>query len=60
MLFQVFLRKKMKIIDILVYYLHPDEHYIKEEHSYPLVVGLTPVVDVVHIKVFILEIVQKI
>ena len=50
----------MKIIDILVYYLHPDEHYIKEEHSYPLVVGLTPVVDVVHIKVFILKIVKKI
>lgn len=32
--------------------MHPDEkqNYIREEHSYPLVVGLTPHIDVVHIE----------
>ena len=32
--------------------MHPDEkqNYVREEHSYPLVVGLTPYVDVVHIE----------
>ena len=40
--------------------MHPDEkqNYIREEHSYPLVVGLTPHIDVVHIEQVKIKILQ--
>ena len=31
---------------LTMYYLHPREHFIQKEHSFPLVPGLTPLINV--------------